>query len=365
MTHISSLSTCPNPAITYCSADLLSDAEDDIFADLEDSLEELEDGLDVLMILEKAYEKTLRSHVCRADQSPSSSRSQSPPERESPPTPIATSAAQPQSSSTQAQAPAVIAECASEVVPLFQGSSTALVAILEHPSPRSIKSFGDAPLFDPQPASATPIDDEKQAGGAVIRIAHLGDCMGMLVRGDNIVWRTEEMWWGVSHLHGFAVISACDIDCARVFTVQHPRAAGPCIVNQASRCTRVHSSSRGGRHSHPRLRWAKRQPLGCGHPRRGCALPPLLHGLWRFDASRGLARRVPSNDCVPSQHTRGHAQRGAMFPRKARFGDPGFAKILVPRPECERAEGAGRARGAIRQAGARAGPVVRRREARW
>lgn len=218
MTHISSLSTCPNPAITYCSADLLSDAEDDIFADLEDSLEELEDGLDVLMILEKAYEKTLRSHVCRADQSPPSSRSQSPPEQESPPAPIVTSAAQPRSSSTQdVQGPAVTAECASEVVPLFQGSSTALVAILEHPSPRSIKSFSDAPLFDPQPASAKPIDDEKRAGGAVIRIAHLGDCMGMLVRGDNIVWRTEEMWWGVSHLHGSAATSTCGIDCA--FTV--------------------------------------------------------------------------------------------------------------------------------------------------
>ncbi|EIW52806.1 uncharacterized protein TRAVEDRAFT_61130 [Trametes versicolor FP-101664 SS1] len=201
------------------SADLLSDAEDDIFADLEDSLEELEDGLDVLMILEKAYEKTLRSHVCRADQSPSSSRSQSPPERESPPTPIATSAAQPQSSSTQAQAPAVIAECASEVVPLFQGSSTALVAILEHPSPRSIKSFGDAPLFDPQPASTTPIDDEKQAGGAVIRIAHLGDCMGMLVRGDNIVWRTEEMWWGFNTPVQLGPASSTKPQDARVFTV--------------------------------------------------------------------------------------------------------------------------------------------------
>jgi len=34
-----------------------------------------------------------------------------------------------------------------------------------------------------------------RAHDAVIRIAHLGDCMGILVRGDDIVWRSEEMWW--------------------------------------------------------------------------------------------------------------------------------------------------------------------------
>lgn len=32
---------------------------------------------------------------------------------------------------------------------------------------------------------------------AVIKIAHVGDCMGMLVRDEEIVWRTEEMWWDV------------------------------------------------------------------------------------------------------------------------------------------------------------------------
>lgn len=30
---------------------------------------------------------------------------------------------------------------------------------------------------------------------AVIKIANLGDCMAMLVRGRDIVWRSEEMWW--------------------------------------------------------------------------------------------------------------------------------------------------------------------------
>lgn len=170
-----------------------------MFAELEDSLEDLEEGLDVLMILEKAYEKTLRSHVCRADQSIPSSRSQSPPQPDIPATPIATApfSSQPASNEVNPSSPTGIAS-SGDVVPLFQGSSTALVAILEHPSPRSIKSFSDAPLFDTQPASATHKADETRAGGAVIRIAHLGDCMGMLIRGETIVWRTEEMWWGVS-----------------------------------------------------------------------------------------------------------------------------------------------------------------------
>jgi hypothetical protein len=42
------------------------------------------------------------------------------------------------------------------------------------------------------------IEHDHPTYDAVIRIAHLGDCMGMLVRGDNIVWRSDEMWWGVS-----------------------------------------------------------------------------------------------------------------------------------------------------------------------
>jgi hypothetical protein len=36
---------------------------DELHEELEDSLEDLEDGLDVLMILERAYETTLKAHV--------------------------------------------------------------------------------------------------------------------------------------------------------------------------------------------------------------------------------------------------------------------------------------------------------------
>ncbi|KAG5653872.1 hypothetical protein H0H81_009694 [Sphagnurus paluster] len=86
--------------------------------DLESHLADLSDGIDVLQILERAYENTVKAHV------------------------------QPATSA-----------------PLHTGSSTALVAVLEN------------------------VDEP------VLKIAHIGDCMGMLVRGDEVVWRSEEMWW--------------------------------------------------------------------------------------------------------------------------------------------------------------------------
>ena len=57
---------------------------------------------------------------------------------------------------------------------------------------------------------------------AVIRIAHLGDCMGMLVRGDNIVWRSDEMWWGVSFPLSFSSLSHRPL-----FQYNHPLQLGP------------------------------------------------------------------------------------------------------------------------------------------
>ncbi|KAI0665554.1 hypothetical protein C8Q78DRAFT_986097 [Trametes maxima] len=204
------------------SVDPYSDAEDDIYAELEDSLDELEDGLDVLMILEKAYEKTLRSHVRRADQSAPSSRSRSRSPSDSNPAPVAASASRSQTASTLSphsnSAPRT-AEGAPEVVPLFEGSSTALVAILEHPSPQSIRLLDDAALFDPQPGSAKSGPDGKRADGAVIRIAHLGDCVGMLIRGEEIVWRTEEMWWNFNTPVQLGPASSTKPHDSRVFTV--------------------------------------------------------------------------------------------------------------------------------------------------
>lgn len=126
-----------------------SDPPDDPEAALEDSLEELEDGLDVLMILERAYARTLKAHVVpTADPLP-------PPPAAAIPLPFLVSAPAPP-----------------PPTPLLAGSSTALLAVLDY-----LPASADSPA------------------GAVLKIAHIGDSMGMLVRGDALVWRSEEMWW--------------------------------------------------------------------------------------------------------------------------------------------------------------------------
>lgn len=116
----------------------------------DDAMEDLVDGLDVLLILERAYERALKAHVVA-------------------PCPLASTPSLP--------AP-------SEPEPLLTGSSTALLAVLD--------SAGSH-----VPTPEVSVVSEARAHDAVIRIAHLGDCVGMLVRGDGIVWRNEEMWWRV------------------------------------------------------------------------------------------------------------------------------------------------------------------------
>jgi hypothetical protein len=116
----------------------------------DDAIEDLADGLDVLLILERAYERALKSHVI------------------TPP--------------TQTSTPLLPASSGSE--PLLTGSSTALLAVLD--------SAGSH-----VPTPEVSVVEDARAHDAVIRIAHLGDCMGMLVRGADIVWRSEEMWWAV------------------------------------------------------------------------------------------------------------------------------------------------------------------------
>ena len=125
---------------------------------LNSNLEDLSDGIDVLNILERAYDATVKSHL-------------------SPSTPSPT--------------------------PLTTGSSTALLAVLDHPGPLTQspeapeRNYAQGSSYEPIP-SLMQIEHDHPTYDAVIRIAHLGDCMGMLVRGDNIVWRSDEMWWGVS-----------------------------------------------------------------------------------------------------------------------------------------------------------------------
>ena len=116
-----------------------------------DTVEDLADGLDVLLILERAYERALKSHVI---------------------TP-----------SAQASTPSLPAPSKPE--PLLIGSSTALLAVLD-----------SAGSHVPTPEVSVVAD--VQAHDAVIRIAHLGDCMEHAGSGS---WRlfgaVREMWWAV------------------------------------------------------------------------------------------------------------------------------------------------------------------------
>ena len=84
--------------------------------------------------------------------------------------------------SAQASTPSLPASSKPE--PLLTGFSTALLAVLD--------SAGSH-----MPTPEVSVVADTRAHDVVIRIAHLGDCMGMLVRGDDIVWRSEEMWWAV------------------------------------------------------------------------------------------------------------------------------------------------------------------------
>ena len=137
---------------------------------MEDSLEELSDGIDVLRILESAYDRTLKAHVVASpDPAPDASRS---------PSPACPTSTQPMDIPDPSS-------CRGKVVPLMSGSSTALLAVLDH-APSDPSTFPSI--------SATNLEVE-DGYDAVIKIAHVGDCMCMLVRGEEIAWRSEEMWW--------------------------------------------------------------------------------------------------------------------------------------------------------------------------
>lgn len=173
---------------------------DELHEELEETLEELEEGLDVLRILESAYQKTMKAHL----EPKTTSLDRTDPRGAAPvPTPpLSPSSARPRTpDSVDALAshlsPALTLSssvpCSDESKPLLAGSSTALVAILDH-----------FPLADPHKATTASgeLENGPAAGcsesGAVLRIANLGDSMGMLVRGEEIVWRSEEMWSSVS-----------------------------------------------------------------------------------------------------------------------------------------------------------------------
>ncbi len=142
----------------------VSFARRELQEELEEELEELEEGIDVLMILERAYEKTIKAHV----------------EKEQPISYVSAFLLNSYFFSDSSQLPftpppppdtlsSPIIPSDPTPKPLLAGSSTALLAVLDHVN----------------------------NGEAVVKIAHVGDCMGMLVRGTECVWRSDEMWWSV------------------------------------------------------------------------------------------------------------------------------------------------------------------------
>ncbi|KAK1223168.1 hypothetical protein PQX77_013961 [Marasmius sp. AFHP31] len=165
---------------------------EDMEQQLSEELEELEEGIDVLMLLERAYQKTLDAHVVDPPSTPESTRSNTPPTN---PLPSATSASSPHSwytSLTSTGSPKKDPE--KDKVPLLSGSSTVLLAVLDHvPKGQLEVKVEMQPRTDREGGlEAADASDELQA---VVKLAHVGDCMGMLVRGDQVVWRSEEMWW--------------------------------------------------------------------------------------------------------------------------------------------------------------------------
>ena len=169
--------------------------------------EDLADGLDILLILERAYQRTLKAHVMMP--------------------------------SAQASTPSLPAPSTPE--PLLTGSSTALLAVLD-----------SAGSHVPTPEVSVVTD--ARAHDAVLRIAHLGDCMGMLVRGDDIAWRSEEMWWGV----GPFSLSLLETDLATpLLSVQCSTAAGSSVQHTTGRSSSVHATRARRRHPHPRFRRAQ------------------------------------------------------------------------------------------------------------
>ncbi|KAJ7056616.1 phosphatase 2C-like domain-containing protein [Mycena amicta] len=169
-----------------------SESEDpeDLSAALEAELDELADGIDVLNILERAYERTLKAHVVPVPTEPSSLPSTS---SSTPATPL-----EPSRPWNLLSPPK--AEPQTKTVPLRAGGSTALVAVLDYlpasgslPNRVEVGVENSAGLFD---VVDPPHPDTAAAGMTpVLKVAHLGDCMGMLVRDGAIAWRSEEMWW--------------------------------------------------------------------------------------------------------------------------------------------------------------------------
>jgi len=188
---------------------------EDLYSELEDSLSDLEEGVDVLMILDNAYERAIKAHVVN-------------------PVPEHAVPIQP----SPKPSPQL----------LKAGSSTALLAVLEQPTARSANIGAKRPspsspnhrsrsVSRPRPeltddpvtmtAGMGPVPATSAAlprtfphqRDAVIKIANLGDSMAMLVRGRDIVWRSEEMWWSFNTPVQLGPVSPSKPTDAQVFEI--------------------------------------------------------------------------------------------------------------------------------------------------
>jgi hypothetical protein len=208
---------------------------------LEDSLEELEDGIDVLMILERAYQKTLDAHVVVPSHVEESSRATLSANSSSPSLSCSAPSSFSIPSSLRAPTTNPITEEAKKPVPLLAGSSTVLLAVLDHvprPTPAN-DEIEPTHVRGLKPSASTRTEYD-----AVIKVAHVGDCMGMLVRGEEVVWRSEEMWWSVCPYLLSPFMSTVTNDLS--FLVQHTRPTRPIIIrNTHVLGTRIYSSCRG------------------------------------------------------------------------------------------------------------------------
>jgi hypothetical protein len=174
------------------------------------------------MILEQAYENTLKAHVVYAsdtmavtNSAPGVSTSSPVSEIGSPQTDYDAISPALTLASSNTSSPA------NEVKPLMAGSSTALVAILDQVATSTTSTgirLGDPSLED-------------APDHAVLRIAHLGDSMGMLIRGDEIVWRSEEMWSRVRLLCDTHIIAT-----KSRLPVQYPVPTRTLFPNVSQRC---------------------------------------------------------------------------------------------------------------------------------
>ncbi|KAJ6580907.1 hypothetical protein B0H19DRAFT_1060608 [Mycena capillaripes] len=166
-------------------------------------LDELADGLDVLHILERAYERTLTAHVVPAPVSPPTSPSAASSWPSSTTNTRTVTGASRTTTIPASTTSEQLREPKPKTIPLLAGSSTALVAVLDYVPAGEVDNAIAFVSAESSVASASAKTKAKARGGEeegelltpVLKIAHVGDCMGMLVRGGEVAWRSEEMWW--------------------------------------------------------------------------------------------------------------------------------------------------------------------------